>query len=147
MPVSNLSDFNSNSRQALIVARKRRYSDIDLTLKRHPLKNDIILLKDIDAVKNAVKNLVLTNFHERPFSPAIGGNIRALLFENADNFTIVTLKENIKNVLIRYEPRVTDVRVDILDNSNRNQYEVSITFRVRDTNEETNIEFKLKRYR
>ena len=80
----NLSDKRN---EASIVSRKKGYRDLDLSLKRHPLTGKINTLKDDAAVKNAVKNLVLTNFFERPFQPSLGANLRGLLFEPADGVT------------------------------------------------------------
>ncbi len=57
-----------------LTARKKGYSDLDLKLTLHPFRKDIVPLKDSEAVKNAVKNLILTNFFERPFQPSVGAN-------------------------------------------------------------------------
>jgi hypothetical protein len=63
------------------VAIKEAYSDLDLLFKAHPISGDVTVKTDADAVKRAVKNIVLTNYYERPFKPSLGGNIRGLLFE------------------------------------------------------------------
>ena len=58
------------------------YKDLDLNFTRNPVTNDVTRIEDIDAVKRSVKNLVQTNFYERPFHPELGCGIRELLFEN-----------------------------------------------------------------
>jgi len=147
MPISGLSDYNASATKSLIVARAKPHLDLDLSLILHPLKNDVVPLRDIDAVKNAVKNLVLTNFFERPFQPSTGGNVRALLFENADHFTIVSLRESIKNVISIFEPRVDRVTIQVQDSIDRNEYVVTIGFRVREINQTVEFDIQLKRYR
>jgi phage baseplate assembly protein W len=102
---------------------------------------------DLDAVKASVRNLVVTNFGERPFQPNIGSNVRGFLFEPADVFTIFGLKQNIEDVLLRYEPRVTDIIVQIEDNSDYNRYDVTLTFRVITFNEVVDLELYLSRTR
>ena len=84
------------------VSRKKGWADLDLSLKKHPIQKDIIPLKDDNAIKNAVKNLVLTNFYERPFQLSKGGNLRGFLFEPADNIIALEMKEAIRDVLGYY---------------------------------------------
>jgi phage baseplate assembly protein W len=108
---------------------------------------DINPLIDIDAVKASVKNLILTNYNERPFQPKLGSNLRALLFEPADRLTAVSIRESIKRVIAQYEPRVDSVTVQILDDSDRNRYHVTIGFRVITIDTEVNISVYLVRLR
>ena len=67
-----------------VTSATKGFSDLNLQMIPHPQKRDIIPLKDNAAVKNAVRNLLLTNFFERPFQPTVGANLRGLLFEPAD---------------------------------------------------------------
>lgn len=113
----------------------------------HPTKKDISAVKDLEAVKHAVKNLVLTNFNERPFHPEIGSNVTALLFEPADNFTAMSIKEEILYVLKKYEPRTNGHTVEVTDNSERNSYEVTIGFNVIFSPKREEINFYLQRLR
>ena len=147
MSTEILSDKNVLLRKSTTVAKTRQYSDLDLALTLHPDFHDIIPLSDIDAVKNAVKNLILTNSYERAFQPTLGANVRALLFENADKFTMVSLRETIKLTLARYEPRVDSVQVQVTDNSNENRYDVTITFRVIAIDQTVDVALYLQRVR
>ena len=97
------------------VSRKRAYSDLDLSLLQHGVTKDIVPLKDDRAIKNSVKNLILTNFYERPFQPEMGANLLGLLFEPADNITKIELKDGIKSVLDYYEPRIKVQNIIIED--------------------------------
>lgn len=147
MASQNLSDRNIVERRSIIVSKTRPYSDLDLSLALHPDFNDIIPLTDIDAVKNAVKTLVLTNFNERPFQPQLGANIRGLLFEPADKFTIVALREYIRTVLEQHEPRIDSITIQIRDNSDNNQYDITIGFRVITINVNVDVDLHISRIR
>jgi phage baseplate assembly protein W len=120
---------------------------LDLSLTLHPDFHDIVPLTDIDAVKNAVKNLVLTNFDERPFNRRLGSNLRALLFEPADKFTISALRQYIKLVLEQHEPRIDQITIQIQDNSDENRYDITVGFRVISIDVEVDVYVYLIRIR
>jgi len=138
---SQVFDKSSN------ISKVDTYSDLDLFFIKHPILNDITPLRDIDAVKQAVVNLVLTNFYERPFHPEIGGNVSAKLFEPADRFTASEIRDEIKEVLKNYEPRVNGVNVAVYDQSDANAYTVTIAFNVIYLQAETEVTFNLQRLR
>ena len=108
----------------------RRFRDIDLDFSRNAVTNDVNIVEDVIAVKRAVKNLVQTNFYERPFQPELGCGIRELLFENFTPMTKVFLQKKIEEVLNNYEPRINlnSVRVD--DDQDNNRLVVDIYFYV-----------------
>jgi phage baseplate assembly protein W len=111
------------------------------------MTNDVVPLRDIMAVKNAVRNLVLTNFYESPFDPFRGGNVRALLFENANAYTQIAINKEITRVLIEHEPRVNVTSVDVIDNSDINAYQITINFNIVALNVEAALNFYLERLR
>lgn len=151
----NLSDQSVIQSRSLVVAKNRPYSDFDLTMYMSELDStpngtaskDIVPLYDIDAVKQSVKNLILTDFNERPFNPRMGSNIRGFLFEPADKFTMVALRKALKRVVEQYEPRVDSVSIYIEDNSDENRYEVTVGFRVITLNIEVDVNLYLVRLR
>ena len=147
MSTEILSDKNVALRRAAVVSKRRQYSDLDLSLTLHPDFHDIIPLVDIDAVKNSVKNLILTNFYERPFQPELGSNLRALLFEPADRITTAVLRNRIRRVLKVYEPRVDSVTIQVKDDSDRNRYDVTLGFRVISVDEQVDVTLYLERIR
>ena len=108
----------------------RKFSDIDIDFTRNLVTSDVNKIEDVIAVKRAVKNLVQTNFYERPFQPELGCGIRELLFENFTPMTKVFLQNKIEEVLLNYEPRIdlTSVRVD--DDQDNNRLVVDIYFYV-----------------
>ena len=131
---------------ASIVSRKKGYRDLDLSLKRHPITGKITTLKDDAAVKNAVKNLVLTNFFERPFQPSLGANLRGLLFEPADGVTRLAIKDNIEGV-VKAEPRIKLLALSVIDLSDKNAYRVTMSYRIRESNKVEDVEIVLRRLR
>ena len=139
------SDYNRT--RASTLARKRLYSDLDLSMSIHPTRKDITPFSDIQAVRNAVKNLILTNFGERPFQSKLGSNITGLLFEPADQFTAIQMKKEIDRMLRDHEPRINMVKVQILDDVDANAYRVSIGFNVITQNTTTEVELGLQRLR
>lgn len=148
---SAISDYNVNelhtARRSSVVSKKRLYSDLDLSLALNQNFRDIVPLIDIDAVKNSIKNLVLSNFYDRPFQPALGSNVSGLLFEPADNFTVAAMRQEIKRVIKKFEPRADSVVVEIIDNSDRNTYNINIGFRVVAIDQRVDITLYLKRIR
>ena len=91
----------------------RRWFDLDLDFIPHPVTKDIVLKTDVEAIKRSVKNLILTNRHERPFHPEIGSGIRGVMFDLVSPTTAVVLQSEIRQVLNNFEPRVEliDIRV------------------------------------
>ena len=83
------------------------YSDLDLTFTKIPGRGDVAMSYDEQAVVRSIRNLLLTNFYERPFQPNLGSNIDALLFEPITNLTASMLETEIRNVMNNYEPRAT----------------------------------------
>ena len=88
------------------ITARRWYTDIDLNLQPHPSSGDLVLKKDNDAVKRSIRNIMLTNNYERPFKPNFGANLRALLFELADDITKFEIRKQITEAIQDYEPRV-----------------------------------------
>jgi len=140
---NNFSDNVNNSR----AASKRTYADIPMNLSIHPNTKDLTVVKDIDAVKISVKNLVMTNFMERPFQPTLGTGVTGLLFENNDAFTKESIKDEIYRVLKEHESRANGVQVEVMDNSDRNEYIINIKFNVIFSQQRQETEFYLERTR
>ena len=108
----------------------RQYRDIDLDFNRNAVTNDVAVVEDVVAVKRSVKNLIQTNFYERPFHPELGCGIRELLFENFTPMTKIFLQRKIEEVLINYEPRINLQNVAVDDDQDNNRLVVDIYFYV-----------------
>ena len=139
--------ISGNLEQARIVSKKKPWRDLDLSLKIHPIRKDIIPLKDDVAIKNAVKNLLISNFFERPIQDDLGANLRGLLFEPAGFITEIQLRDNIRTVLNKYEPRVRVTNIDITDLSQQNAYKIIVNFKIKEYDSAASVEIILRRLR
>ena len=108
--------------------QSRRFKDISLSFKRHPVTNDILALRNEDAIKRSVRNLVETINEERFFNPLIGSEVKESLFELPTNGLKATLKTQIENSILNFEHRfnLTDVIVDHPNDTN--DLEVTVTY-------------------
>lgn len=111
----------------------RIYKDLNLNFLAHPVKKDVQRLYDIESVKRSVRNLVHMNRFDKPFHPEIFSGVRELLFDNVTPFVADMIQERIKNVIEAYEPRADLIAVNVTDNSDQNEYRISIEFYVRNT--------------
>ena len=92
------------------VAIKEAYKDLDLFFTAHPITGDVATKSDSDAVRRAVRNIVLTNYYERPFKPSLGGNVRGLLFELDTDRKVNRARRGVAKAIESFEPRVNNVR-------------------------------------
>jgi phage baseplate assembly protein W len=144
---NSLSDFNEFNSVSEQTADAKVFSDLNLIMNVHPARKDIIPLTDIDAIKQAVKNLVLTNRGERPFMHNVGGDITRLLFENYNPYMAAELSFAIENVLEQHEPRVSDIEIQVTPTDDQNSIAATIGFRINNQYREFNLEFALNRLR
>ena len=106
------------------------YSDIDLFFGPKTGTGDVNKVTNFTAVKRSVRNLILTNFYEKPFHPEIGSGVRDILFEPMTPITAYVLTMKIEEVIENFEPRVRLVGVRAQPNLDNNAYEVTIEFYV-----------------
>jgi phage baseplate assembly protein W len=123
------------------------YSDIDLTFTRQPGKGDIALSYDDNAVIRSVRNLLLTDFYERPFQPEVGSNINSLLFEPVSSITANAIEEEIQNVITNFEPRATVSAIDVTALPDQNAFFVRVTFFIGNNTAPTAVNLLLERNR
>ena len=107
---------------------ERTFSDLDLNFTKHPITKDVSRKTGYNAIIASIKNLVYTNFYERPFNPKLGSNIRAMLFEPLDPITGTVLQKELKILIENYEPRVSVRDVQVVADYDRNAYQVTLTF-------------------
>ena len=108
--------------------QSRAFKDISLSFKRHPVTNDILALTNEDAIKRSVRNLVETINEERFFNPLLGSRVRESLFEVPDNTIRATLKSQIENSILNFEPRVNLTDVIINHPNDTNDLEVIVVY-------------------
>lgn len=125
----------------------QKYKDLDLNFIAHPGNGDITKHKDEYAVINSIKNLVLTNFFERPFRPTIGSNVKKLLFEPIDSLTSTALQRAITEVIENFEPRAKVSKIEVNPNYDENAFSVILEFFLINTLTPITINFQLQRLR
>ena len=108
--------------------QSRRFKDISLSFKRHPVTNDILALTNEDAIKRSVRNLVETVNEERFFNSLIGSHVRESLFEIPYNTIRATLRTQIENSILNFEPRVNLTDVIINHPNDTNDLEVTVAY-------------------
>ena len=123
-----MSTYDAQENNTDRVAQK--YVDLDLFFGRKSSNSDVQDLTNIKAVKRSVRNLILTNFGEKPFHPEIGSGVRDMLFENMTPVTSHILARKIEDVILNFEPRARLVGVRAEPILDRNTYEVTIEFYV-----------------
>ena len=133
-------------KSTLISSRAVDYLDIDLTFNKRP-SGDIYKKRDAAAVKQSIKNLLLTDFYEKPFQPFFGGNLRAMLFELADEDTEDEVEENIRNAINKYEPRAEILTITVNVLPDQNDIRVSVYFKIISTQETVTFTTNLSRLR
>lgn len=143
------SDYNVDEKAPIDYSggKNSLYADIPMMFVKHPDTKDIRPITDIRAIRQAVKNLVLTKTHERPFQPELGCRVTAYLFENVDQFTAIAIRDEIVRVLQLHEPRIKNVQVTVDLDADNNRLLVTILFQIKLTNETAEVEFYLDRIR
>jgi len=126
---------------------KNLYSDLDLTFNRLPVTNDVALSYDEQAVVRSVRNLLLTNFYERPFQPNLGSNLNTLLFEPVNNLTASLLSDEITNVIRNFEPRAKVNDINVVPNADHNSFTATISFYIGNNTAPTSVNLFLQRSR
>ena len=123
------------------------YKDLNLAFEQNTATKDIQRIKDVEAVKRSVRNLINTNHYEKPFHPEIGSNLRAMLFELMTPQMNHVISKQIENLINNYEPRCRLVQVYTQPRIDRNGYSVQISFRVQNHPDEVIVESFLERLR
>jgi len=123
------------------------FRDIPLNLTVHPVTGNLRVLTNAESIKQSVKNIVLTNFYERPYNPEFGGDVLSQLFENMDPITEYNISKNIRVSLENYEPRaiVEDIITTVYED--QNTLAVKIKFSVQTIPEPLEVNVLLERIR
>lgn len=108
----------------------RSFKDLSITFDKHPITNDLMVVKDFVAIKKSVQNLLTTYPGERFFNPNIGSKITKLLFEPIDYITATTVREEIQYTIEAFEPRVLLNSVDVVPNFEEDGYDITIDYSV-----------------
>ena len=108
----------------------KSFKDLSMSFKFNPLSGDLIALKNETAIARAVRNIVSTTPGEKLFDPEFGSTVSEILFENLNDITAVSIRDEIRSSLRNYEPRVELIDVNVDPNFDENQFDVLIKYRI-----------------
>ena len=108
----------------------RAFKDISLSFKKHPVTNDVTILRNEDAIKRSVINLTRTRINERFFNDLVGTSIQDSLFENMDSGVEAALEEEIDALLSNYEPRIDLNSVYVIANQDTNALQIQVDYNI-----------------
>ena len=106
----------------------RSFKDISLSFEPHPVTGDLTVIKDANAIKRSVRNLVQTIPRERFFNPNLGTDIRGSLFDFCDFGTASVIEQQIQTTIENYEPRIDNLQIEVFPRPDQNEFEVNIYF-------------------
>ena len=106
----------------------RAFKDINLSFKRHPVTNDVVVIRDEDAIKRSVKNIIFTIIGEKPFEPDFGSVMNQSLFDLNTNLNEIRVSDEIKASLDNYEPRIDNVNVSVSILADTNEMNCTVQY-------------------
>ena len=106
----------------------RAFKDINLSFKRHPVTNDVVTIRDEDAIKRSVKNIIFTILGEKPFEPNFGSVVSQSLFDLNTNLSEIRISDEIKSSLLNYEPRIDNVTVYVTVSADSNEMNCTVQY-------------------
>ena len=106
------------------------FRDISMSFQRHPLNDDLIALKNEQAIARSVRNIVFTVPGDKFFNEDFGSRVSEVLFENIDNISANLIKQEIKQSITAYEPRVILLSVEVNPEFDNNEFNVKITYKI-----------------
>ena len=108
----------------------RKFKDVSMSFKINPLNNDLVALKNATAISRSVRNIIFTTPGEKFFEPTFGSRVSQMLFENMDDITAISIRDEIKNSIDIFEPRVQLTGVRVNPDFDSNQYNAVITYNI-----------------
>ena len=106
------------------------FKDISMSFQANPLNNDLIGLKNENAIARSIKNIVFTVPGEKFFNENFGSDVSEVLFENINEITASTIEDQIRLSINNYEPRVELISVEAIPNYDNNQFDTSVTYKI-----------------
>jgi len=106
------------------------FKDISMTFQSNPLNDDLIAIKNENAIARSLRNIVFTTPGEKFFNESFGSRITESLFENIDDITATVIVDEIRESINNYEPRVEVDDVKAFPDYENNSFDVIITYDV-----------------
>jgi hypothetical protein len=129
------------------MANTRTFSDLDMAFLPNPVSKDISRKYDENAIKQSIKNIILTKNFERPFHSDVGSQISSLLFEPITPMITAMMQKTIANTIQSYEPRVNLLDISVLLSPDNNGVYVTIVFTIINTSTPVSVDLFLERTR
>jgi phage baseplate assembly protein W len=123
------------------------FSDFLSDLSPHPITKDLSRVRNDQSVRQSIKNLILTNYGERPFQPTIGSTVNRSLFELNDDFLADDIESSIRQTVESNEPRASLISVGVRPSQDRNSIAISIVFAVINSMQPQSLDVILRRVR
>ena len=101
-----------------------------MSFDTNPLNNDLIGLKDSSAIARSIRNIVFTQPGEKFFQPDFGSRVSESLFENVDEVSALTIRDEVRSSIVNYEPRVKLNNVNVNLNPDENEINLTITYEI-----------------
>ena len=108
----------------------RAFKDINLSFKRHPVTNDVVTIRDEDAIKRSVRNIIFTILGEKPFEPDFGSTVNESLFDLSTSLNEIRIADDITASLKRYEPRISDIDVTVSLYPDSNEMNATVQYEI-----------------
>ena len=108
----------------------KKFVDLNPNFNKHPINGDLPTIKNEDAIKQAVKHIVLTVRGEKPFRPFFGASINSALFETFDPTLVDDIALSIEDALNAHEPRVEVIDVEVLEDIDDNSLAVTVNYKI-----------------
>jgi len=108
----------------------KAFKDISATFQVNPMNDDLIALKNENAIARSLRNLIFTSPGDKPFQPNIGCRVSEMLFENLDTITAQQIKGEIEYTIKNFEPRVDLQKVEVEPNFENNEFNCLIKYEI-----------------
>ena len=112
----------------MYIVASRAFKDINLSFKRHPVTNDLVTIRDEDAIKRSIKNIIFTILGEKPFEPNFGSVINDALFDLDTNLNDIRIQDEITSSLKEYEPRISNIIVTVTVAPDTNEMNCTVQY-------------------
>lgn len=132
---------------ATIIRTQNLFTDLDISFARNSVTGDVEVLRNEQAIRQAVKLLILSKNFERPFHSEIGSPVNSLLFENSSPLLTSMIRRVVQQTLINFEPRIEVTNLQVTDKLDQNQVDVTIEFNIVGTTTSFEVDINLERSR
>lgn len=147
MAISRADKITQQNQPSQFQAQQKKYTDFTVNLDVHPDTGDLFRITDVNAIKRSLKNIMLTNYYERPFQPKLATNINGMLFENIGADTLSLLSDTITYAINKYEPRVNILTLNATANNDADSVAINLVFTINNIPDQQTMNVVVNRVR